>query len=80
MTLFLRPDLRFKPLPWILSPDSVLLAMALFLSPDYRLLLSHWVCKPYSQCVLALLPPDDHTKEPKFSFLILSRILKRSQC
>ncbi|MEQ2291811.1 hypothetical protein AMECASPLE_016755, partial [Ameca splendens] len=37
----------------------------------------HWVCKPDSQCDVVLLPPDDHTEEPKFSFLILSQILKR---
>ncbi|MEQ2222017.1 hypothetical protein ILYODFUR_021616 [Ilyodon furcidens] len=77
MTSCLCPDPRFNPLPRILSPDSVLLALTLFLSPDHRLLLSHWVCKRDSQCDLTLLPPDDHAEEPKFSFLILSRILKR---
>ncbi|MEQ2291145.1 hypothetical protein AMECASPLE_010463 [Ameca splendens] len=61
MTSLLCPDPRFKPLPQILSPDSVLLALTLFLSPDHRLLLSHWVCKPDSQCDVALLPPDVHT-------------------
>ncbi|MEQ2172208.1 hypothetical protein GOODEAATRI_018708 [Goodea atripinnis] len=69
-----------RPLPRVLTPDSVLLALTLFLSPDHRLLLSHWVCKPDSQCDVALLPPNDHTEELKFSFLILSQILKRGSC
>ncbi|MEQ2240373.1 hypothetical protein ILYODFUR_014223 [Ilyodon furcidens] len=77
MTSLLCPDPRFKPLPRILLPDSVLPALILFLSPDHRLLLSHWVCKPDSQCDVALLPPDDHTEEPKLSFLIILGILKR---
>ncbi|MED6261623.1 hypothetical protein ATANTOWER_007730 [Ataeniobius toweri] len=76
MTSLLCPDPQFKPLPGILSPDSVLPALTLFLSPDHHLLLSHWVCKPDSQCDVALLPPDDHTEEPKFCFLILSWILE----
>ncbi|MEQ2304453.1 hypothetical protein AMECASPLE_027092 [Ameca splendens] len=61
-------------------PECVLPALTLFLSPDHHLLLSHWVCKPDSQCDVALLPPDDHTEEPKFCFLILSRILKGGSC
>ncbi|MEQ2311371.1 hypothetical protein AMECASPLE_019182 [Ameca splendens] len=68
------------PLPRILSLDSVLSALTQFLYPDHHLLLSHWVCKPDSPCDIALLPPDNHTEEPKFSFLILSRILKRGSC
>ncbi|KAK5616759.1 hypothetical protein CRENBAI_022425 [Crenichthys baileyi] len=80
MTSLLCPNPQLKPLPRILSPDSVLLALALFLSPDHRLMLNHWVCKPDSQCDAALLPPDDHPEEPKFSFLILSWILKRGSC
>ncbi|MEQ2225942.1 hypothetical protein ILYODFUR_022720 [Ilyodon furcidens] len=80
MTSLLCLDPRLKPLPRILSPDSVLPALTLFLSHDHRLLISHWVCKPDSQYDVALLPPDDHTEELKFSFLILSQILKRFLC
>ncbi|MED6251400.1 hypothetical protein ATANTOWER_030234 [Ataeniobius toweri] len=76
-SLLFSPDPRFKPHPRILSTDSVLPALTLFLSPDHRLLLSHWVCKMGSQSYVGLLPPNDHTEELKFTFLILSQILKR---
>ncbi|MEQ2303053.1 hypothetical protein AMECASPLE_012818 [Ameca splendens] len=79
MTSLLCPNLRFKPLPWILLCDSVFPALTLFLFPDYCLLLSHWVCRPDSSCGVSLLLPDHHAEEPKFSFLILSQILKSSR-
>ncbi|MEQ2223305.1 hypothetical protein ILYODFUR_035393 [Ilyodon furcidens] len=74
------PDLCFKPLPWILLPDSVLLALTPFVFPDHRILLSHWICRPDSLCDITLLLPDNHTEELRFSFLILPRILKRFLC
>ncbi|MED6281827.1 hypothetical protein CHARACLAT_025908 [Characodon lateralis] len=80
MTSLLCPDPQVKPFPRILSPDSVLPASSPFLSPDHCPLLSHRVCQPDSQCDVALLPPDNHTEEPKFSFLIPSQILKRRSC
>ncbi|MEQ2184268.1 hypothetical protein GOODEAATRI_006056, partial [Goodea atripinnis] len=78
MTLLLCSDLQFNSS--LLLPDSVLPALTLFLFSGHRIVLSHWVCRPDSPCDVTLLLPDDHTEEPKFSFLILPQILRRGSC
>ncbi|MED6256090.1 hypothetical protein ATANTOWER_019551, partial [Ataeniobius toweri] len=76
-TLLLPPDYRSLPNPRILSPDSASPALTQFLSPDHRTLPSHWGCKPENLCDVLLPSAVHHTEEPKFSFLILPRSLKR---
>ncbi|MED6259574.1 hypothetical protein ATANTOWER_025464 [Ataeniobius toweri] len=77
MTLLVpRPTIQAFPS----DPDFVIPGLTLFLFPDHRILLSHWDCRPDSPCDITLLLQDDHTEEPKFSFLTLPRILKRGSC
>ncbi|MEQ2311796.1 hypothetical protein AMECASPLE_024241 [Ameca splendens] len=77
-TLLLPPDYCSLPNPRILSPDSASPALIQFLSPDHCTLPSHWGCKPENLCDVFLPSAVHHTEEPKFSFLILPRSLKRS--
>ncbi|MED6278385.1 hypothetical protein CHARACLAT_023282 [Characodon lateralis] len=61
-----------------ISLASVFWTSTLLLPPDYRSLPSHWGCKPKNLCDVFLPSAVHHTEEPKFTFLILPRSLKRS--
>ncbi|MED6243797.1 hypothetical protein ATANTOWER_027048 [Ataeniobius toweri] len=68
-----------KPLPRILSPESVFPALTQFLSSDHRTLPTHWVFKadnPYL-CDVNLLSQENHVEELKISVLDLPWILRR---